>query len=160
MIFMVLSIMTLCYFVLVSWQDLKERMLYTAPILFLHILWSIYLVVMTDWENCFLCSFWLVHLIIYVVLNDFGVWGDGDSDLFLLMGNLCLVASKAVSTGVLVFRECFFLMLGLLAAIGIGVIEANWKKKKLKVTYEIAVAPGMAVAGTILILQGFLEVMK
>ena len=118
------------------------------------------MVVMTDWENSFLCSFWLVHLIIYVVLNDFGVWGDGDSDLFLLMGNLCLVASKAVSTGVLVFRECFFLMLGLLAAIGIGVIEANWKKKKLKVTYEIAVAPGMAVAGTILILQGFLEVMK
>lgn len=57
------------------------------------------------------------------------------------------------------FRECFFLMLGLLAAIGIGVIEANWKKKKLKVTYEIAVAPE-AVAGTILILQGFLEVMK
>lgn len=55
MIFIVLSIMTLCYFALASWQDLKERMLYTAPILFLHILWSIYLVVMTDWENSF---FW------------------------------------------------------------------------------------------------------
>ena len=56
--------------------------------------------------------------------------GDGDSDPFLLMGNLCLVASKAVSTGVLVFRECFFLMLGLLAAIGIGVIRSKLEKEE------------------------------
>ena len=71
---------------------------------------------MTDWENSFLCSFWLVHLIIYVVLNDFGVWGDGDSDLFLLMGNLCLVPrfsdckkGQKKSSGNVFFSERFFL---------------------------------------------------
>ena len=41
-VYVVLMIVTIIYLVFASITDLKERMIYTSPIAFLHMAWSVY----------------------------------------------------------------------------------------------------------------------
>lgn len=154
-LFLSLAVMTTAYFITASRQDIRERMIYSVPIIVLHAAWSIYLAAVTDWENMFLCGFWMVHLIIYILLNKFQIWGGGDSDLFLLSADLCLVAGPVVSAYTIAVRECMCLAAGLALAVGIGYVEAEVKGEKMKGSREMAVVPGMAVVMTALIMKGF-----
>lgn len=151
---MSLAVMTTAYFITAFRQDIRERMVYTAPIIVLHAAWSIYLAAMTDWGNMFLCLFWIIHLIIYILLNKFQIWGGGDSDLFLLSADLCLVAGPVVSAYSIAVRECMLLASGLALAMGIGYVEAEVKGEKMKGSREMAVVPGMAVVMMVFIMKG------
>lgn len=154
-LFLSLTVMTTAYFIMASVQDIRERMIYTAPVIVLHAAWSIYLATVTDWGNMFLCGYWIVNLIIYILLNKFQIWGGGDSDLFLLSADLCLAAGPVVSAYTIAVRECMCLAAGLALAAGIGYVEAEVKGEKMEGSREMAVVPGMAVVMTAFIMKGF-----
>ena len=152
--FVILSIATIIYFFMASKQDIKERRIYTVPVIVIHALWSIYLLCMTDYTSEFLCVFWMLHLMLYILLNVFQIWGGGDSDLFLLFADLCLIAGPMVSAYTIAIRECLFLAVGLAIAIGVGYVDFKIRGEKMESKKDIAVAPGFAVVTLALIMKG------
>ena len=109
----ILAVFTLIYLVLAAFMDLKERMIFVFPIVVLHALWSTYLLFSGVYDSTFLSVYWIVNLIVYLLLNHFGIWGGGDSDLFLLMGNVCLGAGATMNGYMVTILECMCLCVGL-----------------------------------------------
>jgi hypothetical protein len=70
-LYLVIVVITSILMLLSAQQDLKERMIYSIPIIVLHLVWSIYLWQSDEWSGEFLVVFWIMHLIIYVMLNHF-----------------------------------------------------------------------------------------
>ena len=136
-VFLILAALTIIYLVWAAVMDLKERMIYVFPILILHVAWSSYLLFSGIYSAEFISIFWLINLIVYLILNKFGIWGGGDSDLFLLFGNIVL-ASGAMTNGCEVaITECMYLCAGLGMSIGIGRIEAGMKRENMKLKSKV-----------------------
>ena len=155
-VFLILAALTIIYLVWAAVMDLKERMIYVFPVLILHVAWSSYLLFSGIYSAEFISIFWLINLIVYLILNKFGIWGGGDSDLFLLFGNIVL-ASGAMTNGYAVaITECLYLCAGLGMSIGIGRIEAGMKREDMKLKREVAVVPGIALIMTALLIKGFI----
>jgi hypothetical protein len=72
----------------------------------------------------------------------------------MLFGDICLVASPALSGYVIAITECFWLVIGLITSIGIGHIESRIKHKEFKLSEEIAVVPGIALVMLALMIKG------
>ena len=155
-VFLVLAALTIIYLVWAAVMDLKERMIYVFPVLILHVAWSSYLLFSGIYSAEFISIFWLINLIVYLILNKFGIWGGGDSDVLLLFGNIVL-ESGAMSNGYgVAITECLCLCAGLGMSIGIGRIETGMKREDMKLKREVAVVPGMALTMTALLIKGFI----
>ena len=87
-VFLVLAVLTIIYLVVAVVMDLKERMIYVFPVMMLYVAWSSYLLFSGIYSAEFISIFWLINLIVYLIMNKLGIWGGGDSDLFLLFGNI------------------------------------------------------------------------
>ena len=111
--YLILAVLSIVYLVVATFMDLKERMIFVFPIVVLQMLWSTYLLFSGAYDGTFLTIYWIVNLIIYLLLNHFEIWGAGDSDLFLLMGNVCLVASANMNGYMAAISECIGLGAGL-----------------------------------------------
>lgn len=155
-IYFILSVLTLIYLVVASVTDLKERMILVFPIVLLQGFWSVYLLMCGSYDSTFLTIFWLVNLIVYLLLNHFGIWGGGDSDLFLLMGSICLAAGAQMNGYAVVILECIYLCAGLGLSIGISRIEAGVKGEKMSLNRGVAVVPGVAIVMIALLIKGFI----
>ncbi|MDO5292761.1 MAG: hypothetical protein Q4F05_08425 [bacterium] len=154
MIGLLLTLVTTIVLVLLARQDIRERMIFTFPIIVLHLIWSAYLLLSNAWSASFLIIFWSIHLVIYVIFNQCNLWGRGDSDVFLLFSNLCLYSVHAVSGYALAIRECVYLCFGLMLSMAIGFIENKIRHKEVKLNGEIAVVPGITLVMICLMLQG------
>ena len=126
-------------------QDLRERMVYVVPIIVLNAVWSVYLLCMGEWDTRFLALNWILHLLIYIGMNHWNIWGGGDSDLFMLFGNICLFSTMVKSGYSIVIWECIFLCAGLILSIFINQVEKWIIGEKYKSKNGVAVIPGIAI---------------
>ena len=154
-IYLLLSLITGAIVLWSAMQDIKERMIYVFPVTMFHIMWSIYLYGFTDYSKILLVIFWIVHLVLYVLLNKCAVWGGGDSDMFLVFVDIVWVTSAVTNGYSLAIRECLYLILGLMFSIVIGFIEGKLRNQKVKKSNEIAVIPGLSLVMIFLMVQYF-----
>lgn len=154
-IYLSLSLITIAITIWSAVQDIRERMVYVVPITMLHIMWSIYLYGFTDYPRMLVVTFWIVHLILYVLLNKCAIWGGGDSDMLLVFADIVWVTGASMNGYSLVIRECLCLVVGLICSIAIGLIEEKVRKQKVKGTNEIAVIPGLSLIMILLIVWYF-----
>lgn len=154
--YVILAVLTLSYLIVATVMDLKERMVFVFPAILLNALWSGYLLFSGSYDSTFLSVYWIVNLVIYLLLNHFGIWGGGDSDFFLLMANVCLAAGSVLNGYSAAFLECIYLCAGLGLSIGISRIEAGIKREKVTINRGVAVAPGIATMTILLLTKGFI----
>lgn len=152
-----LSLVSIAIMIWSAIQDIRERMIYVFPITMLHIMWSIYLYGFTDYPKMLLVTFWIVHLVLYVLLNKYAIWGGGDSDMLLVFADIVWVTGASMNGYSLVIRECLYLIVGLICSIAIGLIEGKVRKQKVKRTNEIAVIPGLSLVMILLMVQYFVR---
>ena len=150
-----LSLVSIAIMIGSAIQDIRERMIYVFPITMLHVMWSIYLYGYTDYSKMLLVTFWIVHLVLYVLLNKYAIWGGGDSDMLLVFADIVWVTSASMNGYSLVIRECLYLIVGLICSIAIGLIEGKVRKQEVNVTNEIAVIPGLSLVMILLMVQYF-----
>ena len=84
---LILAIITTIFLLVSFAQDIKERTVYSFPCLILTDAWAIVLWGVANFTKAEIICFLLVHSSIYLLLRLFKIWGDGDSDIFLLFGN-------------------------------------------------------------------------
>lgn len=154
--YLILAVLSIVYLIVATVMDLKERMVFVFPAIALNALWSAYLLFSGSYDNTFLSVYWMVNLIVYLLLNHFGIWGGGDSDLFLLMANVCLAAGSVLNGYSAAFLECIYLCAGLGLSIGISRVEAGIKREKVTLNRGVAVAPGIAIVMIVLLLKGLI----
>ena len=150
----ILMILTAVYVVLIAWQDLKEREIYTFPCTVLSALWIV--------ENMVVgmqsCGIFLVYVIICFGLSKaFAVkhiWGAGDSDLFFLFTMIYQSYSVGIGKIESICIEVVWFAVAMMTALVIGWIEAKLKKEKLDKSSSIAVVPGFAIVVLILMWKG------
>ena len=142
---MLFAIVTAICLVLASFEDLRERMVYTAPIIAIHIMWGVYLWTSGMYTERFLVCFWIIQMLIYITLNCMSIWGGGDSDLYMLLGDICLLACNRANVTTVGMCVCISLATGLILSIIIGRFEFACKGEAFKKDSGLAVAPGMAV---------------
>lgn len=150
----ILMILTSIYVVLIAWQDLKEREVYTFPCTILTALWFV--------ENMYLKTESWGLFLIYVIIC-FGlakafavkhIWGAGDSDLFFLFTMIYQSYSMGVGRIESICIEVVLFAVAMILALVIGWIEGKIKKEKLDKSSSIAVAPGFAIVVFILMWKG------
>ena len=151
-IFVIATVICLAF---TSFGDLRDRMIYTAPIIALHVLWALYIWAGGIYAEHFLIAFWSAQLVLYISLNCMNVWGGGDSDLYMLLGDICLLACNGASPEVVGITICISLALSLVIAILIGKIEFCHKGEALQRDSSLAVAPGLAVVMTVLLAKAW-----
>lgn len=152
-----LSLVSIATMIWSAIQDVRERMIYVFPITMLHMMWSIYLYGFTDYPKMLLVTFWIVHLVLYVLLNKCSIWGGGDSDMLLVFADIVWATSASINGYSLVIRECLYLIVGLICSIAIGLIEGKVRKQEVKRTNEIAVIPGLSLVMILLMVQYFVR---
>ena len=147
------AIVTAICLVLASFEDLRERMVYTAPIIAIHIMWGVYLWTSGMYTERFLVCFWIIQMLIYITLNCMSIWGGGDSDLYMLLGDICLVTCNGANVTIVGMCVCISLATGLILSIIIGRFEFACKGEAFKKDSGLAVAPGMAVVMIVLLIK-------
>lgn len=78
--YLVLEVIISIYLILSAKRDLKERKVYSS--LSLGFAWIIVLSTVTDgvFELKTVFVFSIIHMIIFILMNYFHIWGAGDSD--------------------------------------------------------------------------------
>ena len=147
------AIVTAICLVFASFGDLRERMVYTAPIIAIHIMWGVYLWISGMYNERFLVCFWIIQMLIYITLNCMSIWGGGDSDLYMLLGDICLLACNRANVTTVGMCVCISLATGLILSIIIGRFEFACKGEAFKKDSGLAVAPGMAVVMIVLLIK-------
>lgn len=150
---MLFVIATVICLVFASFGDLRERMVYTAPIIALHIMWGVYLWTSGMYTERFLVCFLIIQMFIYITLNSISIWGGGDSDLYMLLGDICMVACNGADASTVGMCVCISLAAGLILSIIIGRFEFAYKGETLEKDSGLAVAPGMAVVMIVLLIK-------
>ena len=152
----ILGVITIAALVALSIQDIRERMIYSFPVLFLSAVWMVYSIAIYRERLMFLIVCWGVSVAIFAAFRVMSVWGDGDSDMFLLFSGIILCSFKVISLQHFWFIECNLLVLTLLAALIIGLIEYLIRRKKLSKQSDVAVVPGFLVILSGVIVYGAL----
>ena len=154
---LILAIIT-AIFLLVSFaQDIKERTVYSFPCLILTDAWAIVMWGVASFTKAEIICFLLVHSSIYLLLRLFKIWGDGDSDIFLLFGNICMAFAKPGSILSFAISECLLMALAVALSLLIGAVEYKVKKRKFSLNGDMAVIPGFAVVMIAVMATGFGE---
>ena len=155
--FVMLVVVTISYSIYSAFQDLRERMIYCVPCYILTILWGFYLWNAGGCTNGFLIIFWIIHVIIYIGMNYFKLWGGGDSDYLFLFANVYLASVGNENVYRIIIMECVFICISLFLSIGVGWMEGQVKHMKINLNAKVAVIPGMACVVTLLMMRGLIE---
>ena len=128
--------------------DLRERAIYVFPCMFLTVTWGVMGAVESyDFTPVFIVV--LIHLCVYAALKITHIWGDGDSDMFLLYGAVygvfILKMNLAFNALAYALGELLGMIAALLISFFIGFAEALIKREKITGKSSIAVVPGLAV---------------
>ena len=152
-LFVIATIICLAF---AGFGDSRERMIYTAPIIAIHVMWAMYLWFSGMYAEHFLIAFWVAQLIIYITLNCMSIWGGGDSDLYMLLGDICLLACNGASAETVGITICLSLAAGLMLSILVGRVEFWHKGETFGKDSSLAVAPGMAIIMTVLLVKAWI----
>lgn len=148
-IVMIMAATFTCLFMLFCMStDLRERVVYVFPCYVLIPVWMLIGASVT--EKAVMFGIILVlHIAAYLFFKIAGIWGDGDSDIFLLFGMIFAVFMLTVKPedgiGLYIVAELLGMIAALVLSFVIGLIEAGIKKKKLSKTSSIAVVPGFSI---------------
>ena len=155
-LFMILAIVTIIYLFLSAGMDLRERKIYSFPGIMLSLSWLSYLFSTGEHTCQFLVCYTVFHATIWFLLNHFKVWGAGDSDVFLILGNVLLALTGTISGWRIIFLECIALISILTIAIIVGFIESKIKKTEFSLKTKAAVVPGFTVVISVLLATGII----
>ena len=142
------SVITSIFMLFCISTDLRERAVYVFPCYVLIPVWM--LIGASVSEKAVMFGVILVlHIAAYLFFKIAGIWGDGDSDIFLLYGVVfaafMLTVKPEYGIGLYIVAELLGMIVALLLSFVIGLIEAGIKKKKLSRTSSIAVVPGFSI---------------
>ena len=158
-IYIAVAVTTIAFLVISFTTDLRERMIYSFPCLMLALSWC--MLGFTSIHNvAFIMTIILLHLLAYSLMRIFRIWGDGDTDVFLLYGAVYAAfgihAFGTESLCIYLIGELMGMVAALLLSFLIGFIEARVRKKKLSRSSSIAVVPGFAIVMAGLIIGSFI----
>ena len=85
-----LALATIPVLVFLAAQDLKERMIYSFPVLFLSGVWAAHSVILYKDNPIFVITAWSAIIALFTAYKISGMWGDGDSDMWLLFTGVIL----------------------------------------------------------------------
>ena len=143
---MLVMVVVTSIFLIVSFvQDIKERTVFSFPCLVLIDAWAIVLWNVVSYRKAEVICFLVIHSVLFILMKVFKVWGDGDSDMFLLFANICLVCVPASNIIALAITECLLLIASIAISIGIGAIEYRCRKRKFALSGDMAVIPGFSI---------------
>lgn len=154
MTYLILSFATIPVLIFLSVQDFKERMIYSFPVLFLSGGWAMYSVMLYRDNLMLLIPAWTMTIALYAAYKVWSVWGDGDSDMFLLFTGIILCTFDIRNMLQFGFMISIFLVIAQVVALISGLIEAAIKKRKLDRHSDLAVVPGFAVILITVIIWG------
>ena len=154
MTYLILSLSTIPVLIFLSVQDFKERMIYSFPVLFLSGGWAMYSVMLYRDNLMLLIPAWTMTIALYAAYKVWSVWGDGDSDMFLLFTGIILCTFDIRNMLQFGFMISIFLVIAQVVALISGLIEAAIKKRKLDRHSDLAVVPGFAVILITVIIWG------
>ena len=143
-LFLVLAVVTMVELLLLARMDLKERKVYSFPILMMSLSWLSYLLSTGEYKWQFLLSFAALNMSVWFLFNRFKLWGAGDSDMFLVLSNILLAVVGPCRGSKILFLESIALIVVMLSAMFFGYIESKVKKEKLNLHSQVAVVPGFA----------------
>ena len=154
---LILAVIT-ALFLLVSFaQDIKERTVYSFPCLILTGAWAIVSWSAASYTKAEIICFLLAHAVLFLLIRLFKIWGDGDSDIFLLFGNICMVFLNPGSTSTLAISESLLVVLAITISLLIGAVEYRIKKRKLSLKGDVAVIPGFSIVMIAVMITGLAE---
>lgn len=147
---------TVAFMVLCFVTDLKERMIYAFPCMTLIALWTVLGVISTG-QFVLIGIAVSVHLAIYFALKITGIWGDGDSDIFMLYGmifmTMMLTGKYEIGITMYMILELIGMVFALVVSFVVALIEAKIKGQKLTKKSSVAVVPGFAVVIVIMVVK-------
>lgn len=150
----ILSFITIAYLLFVSVQDMRERVIYTFPANVLTVVWGVVAIQKMTMPAIAVVGVIAGYLMLYVLFNKLRIWGEGDSDLFLLSSSVFLaVISAKLSIGNIIWQIILFALVLVIALIA-GFVEAKVKKTKLDKSSSIALAPGFLVVICAMLMKG------
>ena len=157
-IFIAIAVATVIFLTVSFTTDIRERMIYAFPCMVLILSWILMGVIGIK-DTAFVITVLLLHLFVYSIMRILKIWGDGDSDVFLLYG--AVYAALAMITldikGMSAYRimELIGMIVALLLSFGIAGIEALIRKEKLGKQRSIAVVPGFSIVMIFMIVRMF-----
>lgn len=147
---------TVAFMVLCFATDLKERMIYAFPCMTLIALWTVLGVISTG-QFVLIGIAVSVHLAIYFALKITGIWGDGDSDVFMLYGiifmTMMLTGKYEIGVTTYMILELIGMVCALIISFIVALIEARIKGQKLTKKSSVAVVPGFAVVIVLMVMK-------
>lgn len=155
----VLFIATVFYMTLVSIEDLREKEIHTFPADVLALIWTLAAFFERPADWFFYLMYMAAILGMYFLFNRFCIWGEGDSDLFLLFAAVYLKTyggSLAQGSTVIEFlmMELVLFIFALVAAALTGMIEASVRGQRINQKTAIALAPGFALVIAVVMIKG------
>ncbi len=154
-VILILAVLTAVFLIVSFVQDIKERTVFSFPCLILTDAWAIVLWSTVSYTKAEIICFLLAHSSIYLLLRLFKIWGDGDSDVFLLFGNVCMVFVKAGSILSLAISECLLLAGAVSLSLFIGAVEYKLRKRKFSLKGDMAVIPGFSLVMIAVMISGY-----
>lgn len=147
---------TVAFMVLCFATDLRERMIYAFPCMTLIALWIVLGAISTG-QFVMIGIAVSVHLAIYLALKITGIWGDGDSDVFLLYGmifmTMMLTGKYEIGITMYMILEIIVMVFALIVSFVVALIEAKIKGQKLTKKSSVAVVPGFAVVIILMVVK-------
>ena len=147
---------TVAFMMLCFATDLKERMIYAFPCMTLIALWTVLGVISTG-QFVLIGIAVSVHLAIYFALKITGIWGDGDSDVFMLYGiifmTMMLTGKYEIGVTTYMILELIGMVCALIISFIVALIEARIKGQKLTKKSSVAVVPGFAVVIVLMVMK-------
>ena len=147
---------TVAFMVLCFATDLRERMIYAFPCMTLIALWTVLCAISTG-QFVMIGIAVSVHFAIYLALKITGIWGDGDSDVFLLYGmifmTMMLTGKYEIGITMYMILELIGMVFALVVSFVVALIEAKIKGQKLTKNSSVAVVPGFAVVIVLMVVK-------
>lgn len=147
---------TVAFMVLCFATDLRERMIYAFPCMTLIALWTVLGTISTG-QFVMIGIAVSVHFAIYLALKITGIWGDGDSDVFLLYGmifmTMMLTGKYEIGITMYMILELIGMVFALVVSFVVALIEAKIKGQKLTKKSSVAVVPGFAVVIILMVVK-------
>ena len=142
------EVITAAFMLMFLTTDLRERMIYVFPCYLLIPLWMMVGVASSE-KAVMIGSILVIHIMAYLLFRITGIWGDGDSDIFLLYGVVFMSFMTQIrpecGIGLYIVAELIGMVVALFISFLIGGVEALIKKRKLTKNSSIAVVPGFSI---------------
>ncbi len=160
MTYQIFGILTILFLMFSAIQDIKERAIYSFPTLLFTAWWFFYSIRLYADDIPVLIALWSIVVFLYVIFKRFHIWGDGDSDMFLLFSAIIICTFEGSGIYGFLLHESIALSISLILSLFIGYIEALIRKRGITKRYGIAVIPGCSLVLITLILSRLFNSME